>query len=121
VAKLVGSPSINLIEAVRENGTAHVRNSPIKIPVDGAGADLPQEFILGVRPEDIQPNPKGEYGGEIVLIEPLGVETVIHIHSGERTIQSLVPGRTSHQIGESVKYDIIRDRLHFFDKNGKRV
>jgi multiple sugar transport system ATP-binding protein len=121
VAKLVGSPSINLIDAVRENGTAHVTNSPIKVPVDGAREDLPQEFILGVRPEDIQPDPKGEYDGEIVLIEPLGVETVIHIQSGERTIQSLVAGATQHRFGETVKYNIIRDRLHFFDKDGKRV
>jgi len=121
VAKLVGSPSINLIEAVRENGTAHITNSPIQVPVDGAGQDLPREFILGVRPEDIHPNPKGKYEGEVVLIEPLGVETVIHIQSGERILQSLVPGTTPHKIGDNLHYEIIRDRLHFFDRDGRRV
>ena len=121
VAKLVGSPSINLIDAVRENGTAYVTNSPLEVPLDGAGENLPQEFILGVRPEDIHLHPKGEFGGDIVLIEPLGVETVIHIQSGERTLQSLVPGATTHKIGETIQYGIVRDRLHFFDKDGKRV
>jgi multiple sugar transport system ATP-binding protein len=121
VAKLVGSPSINLIDAVRENGTAHIPNSPIQVPVDGSSKNLPGEFILGVRPEDIHPSPQGEYVGEIVLIEPLGVETVIHVQSGERILQSLVPGSTTHQIGEDLRYEIIRDRLHFFDKDGRRV
>jgi ABC-type sugar transport system ATPase subunit len=57
----------------------------------------------------------------VVLIEPLGVETVIHIQSGERILQSLVPGTTPHKIGDNLHYEIIRDRLHFFDRDGRRV
>lgn len=120
VAKLVGSPSINLIDAVRENGTAHIAGSPIKVPTDGASDALPQEFTLGIRPEDINPG-QGPYGGEIILVEPLGVETVIHLQAGERTLQSLVAGATSLKLGETVNFDIVRDRLHYFDKAGKRV
>jgi len=121
VAKLVGSPSINLISAVRENGTAHIPNSPIMLPVDGASDALPEEFILGVRPEDVQPDPKGEYGGQVALVEPLGVETVVHIQSGERMIQSLVSGMSALRIGDDVKFKIVRERLHFFDLSGNRV
>ncbi len=121
VAKLVGSPSINLIDAVRENGSAHIPNSPIKVPVDGATDALPQEFTLGVRPEDIQPKANGAYSGKVLLIEPLGVETVVHIQSGERTLVSLVSGMTSLKIGDDVRFEIVRDRLHFFDRDGKRV
>jgi multiple sugar transport system ATP-binding protein len=121
VAKLVGSPSINLIDAVRENGTAHVPDSQIQVPVDGASAALPEQFILGVRPEDIQPDPEGQYSGQVTLVEPLGVETVIHIQSGERTIQSLVSGMSALRIGDTVHFKIIRDRLHFFNRDGNRV
>jgi multiple sugar transport system ATP-binding protein len=121
VARLVGSPSINLIDAVRENGKAHIADSPIELPVDGAGDALPQEFTLGVRPEDIQPDAKGSYKGSVVLVEPLGVETVVHIQSGEQTLVSLVSGSTPLKIGDDVKFEIIRERLHYFDSDGNRV
>ena len=121
VAKLVGSPSINLIDAVRENGKAHIKDSPIEVPVVGAGDALPQEFTLGIRPEDIQPEAGGGYSGHVILVEPLGVETVIHIQSGEQTLVSLVSGITSLKIGDDVKFEIIRERLHFFDSDGNRV
>ncbi len=121
VAKMVGSPSINLIDAVRENGSAHIVNSPIKVPLDGASDALPESFTLGVRPEDILPNPKGEYHGSVVLVEPLGVETVIHIQSGEQTLVSLVAGTTPLKIGDEIKFEVVRERLHFFDSAGNRV
>lgn len=121
VAKLVGSPSINLIDAVRQNGTATISDSEVRVPIDGSTDALPELFTLGIRPEDIQPDPQGQYSGEVVLVEPLGVETVLHIQTGRRTLQSLVSGMTKLRIGDTINFRIVRDRLHFFDKQGKRV
>ncbi|UCC52995.1 MAG: ABC transporter ATP-binding protein [Anaerolineaceae bacterium] len=121
VAQLVGSPRINLLPAVRDNGALHIENSSLKLPVNEADGDLPPSFTLGVRPEDINPGSKGEFIGDVTLVEPLGVETVVHITVGEQFITSLVSGLTNLRIGDNVHFDIVRERLHYFDSNGNRI
>jgi multiple sugar transport system ATP-binding protein len=121
VSQLVGSPRINLLPAARENGALHIENTSLKLPVDEAAGDLPQSFTLGVRPEDITPAPEGEFTGEVTLVEPLGVETVIHIKVGEQAITSLVSGLSNLSIGDNAHFDIVRDRLHYFDDDGNRI
>ena len=95
VAQLVGSPKINLLDAATENGTLTLRNSDVHLPSCEVCADpknLPGDFILGIRPEDVRPDPAGLFAGEITMTEPLGVETLLHIKIGEQTIVSTVPG-----------------------------
>ncbi len=121
VAQLVGTPRINLLTAVRDNGALHVANSPMQFPADIAGNNLPATFTLGVRPEDVQPASDGLFDGRVTLIEPLGVETVIHIQSGEQTMLSLVSGISRLKPGENVQFHIVQDRLHYFDGEGQRV
>jgi multiple sugar transport system ATP-binding protein len=81
----------------------------------------PAQFTLGIRPEDIQPASDGEFSGKITLVEPLGLETIVHIQAGEQTLLSLVAGITSLRLGDEVHFNIVRDRLHYFDQDGNRV
>jgi len=119
VATIVGSPQINLLNIQRENGYLHVDNSEIKILIP-PNIQVPEQAVLGIRPEDIMLNVEGAFKGEILLIESLGVETIIHIQSGQTTLISVAPGVTSHKINDTVAFDIVEDRLHLFDANGKR-
>ncbi|MEA3334989.1 MAG: ABC transporter ATP-binding protein [Chloroflexota bacterium] len=119
VAQLVGTPRINLVSATRSNGRLQVKDSDLDLAVPPL--DLPQEFLLGVRPEDVKIAPAAKFTGEIVLSEPLGVETILHIRTGEMTILSLIPGITDARIGDQVRFDFARERLHFFDEEGKRI
>lgn len=125
VAQLVGSPKINLLPARAEGGALIVADSAIHLPVGETRHDprhLPPEFILGVRPEDVRLDPAGMCAGEIVLIEPLGVETLVHIKSGGQVIVSTVPGIAPAHIGETVRFQVVRERLHFFDRvSGTRL
>lgn len=120
VAQLVGSPRINLLQATRDDLALRIPNSTIKLPVP-TSKNLPTTFLLGVRPEDVRPNNGGALVGRVALIEPLGVETVIHIRSGEQTLLSIISGMTNLRIGDDVQYDIALDRLHYFDADGKRI
>ena len=120
VAQLVGIPRINLLPAERENGTLIVRDSTVRLPLP-PDVDIPRQFLLGVRPEDVRIDGDGDQKGEIALTEPLGVETVIHIRSGQQTLLSIVPGITGLKIGDAVSYSVIEERLHFFDRDGIRV
>lgn len=120
VARLVGTPRINLLTANLENDTLHVEDSNLSLSVPQA-VDLPSTFTLGVRPEDVQPAQDGEFSGQLLLTEPLGVETILHIQAGEQTLQSLVPGMTDAQIGADLRFDIVRERLHLFRLDGTRI
>jgi ABC-type sugar transport system ATPase subunit len=121
VAQLVGSPRINLLDAGRDDGAIHVAGSPIRIPVGSRPGDLPRAFTLGVRPEDITPRADGPFAGTVALIEPLGVETLVHIKAGDQTLVSTVPGMARLERGGPVRFDIARERLHFFGHGGERV
>jgi multiple sugar transport system ATP-binding protein len=120
VAQLVGTPRINLIETNCENNTLYVTDSAVHLPMP-AGKDLPASFLLGVRPEDVQPRADGDFPGQIVLIEPLGVETILHIRTGKQTLLSLIPGMTDLRIGDEVRFNVIRERLHYFRPDGARI
>ena len=120
VAQLVGTPRINLVKANREDGMLYVADSAIHLPAP-EGGDLPPTFTLGVRPEDVKPDIEGEFPGEVALIEPLGVETILHIKSGELTLLSLISGLTDLQRGDQVQFNIVRERLHCFREDGTRI
>jgi multiple sugar transport system ATP-binding protein len=120
VAQLVGLPRINLLPAQRANGQLNTCEGAVKLPFP-AGRDIPADFLLGIRPEDVRPASDGVHQGQVVLTEPLGVETVVHIRSGSQTLLSIVPGITDLKIGDPVRYHIVQERLHFFNQLGKRV
>ena len=91
VAKLVGTPRINLLAAEKVNGVCRLTDLGIELDFENAG-NLPEKFILGVRPEDVTLNPAGQFGGEISITEPLGVETVVHIQRDSGEILCLASG-----------------------------
>jgi multiple sugar transport system ATP-binding protein len=121
VAQLVGTPRINLMEAVPDNGVLQVPNCSIEMPATVYQGDLPDSCKLGIRPEDVRLNPDGEYIGEVVLTEPLGVETVLHIKIGQQTLLSTQSGISNWRPGDQVRCDIVRERLHFFNEEGERI
>lgn len=120
VATLVGTPRINLFTVNHEDGRLYIQDSTVQLPAPGNNG-VPTNFLLGIRPEDIKPSNQGTFEGKVALTEPLGVETIVHIRAGEQTLLSIVPGLTSLRIGDTVKFDIVRERLHYFAKDGKRI
>jgi multiple sugar transport system ATP-binding protein len=120
VAQLVGSPRINLLKTNREDGTLYIQDSDLHLPMP-AEYDLPAQVLMGIRPEDIVLDPQGRFVGEIILTEPLGVQTVLHIRSGQQTLLSLIPGMTSLRIGDEAHFNIRSEQVHCFTLEGNRV
>lgn len=120
VAQLVGTPRINLLKSHRENGTLKIEKSDLHLPMP-PDCEVPEELLLGIRPEDVNIVDDGEFLGQVALTEPLGVETVVHLRSQEQTLLSLMPGLMNFHIGDEVRFNILHDRLHCFNLDGKRV
>ena len=119
VAQLVGTPRINLFEASRQDGAVHIQKSALVVP--SPIPNLPSSLLLGIRPEDIRPAPEGKFSGQVVLVEPLGVETILHIKSGEQELLSVVPGMTPLGPGNEVRFDIALEKLHCFGMDSRRI
>jgi multiple sugar transport system ATP-binding protein len=119
VAQLVGTPRINLFEARRDDGTLTINDSDLHLPAPSG--DLPAALLVGVRPEDVKLDPAGRFSGTITLTEPLGVETIIHIQSGQQTLLSLMPGLSAVRLGEQVRFNISPEKLHYFDRQRNRL
>ncbi len=120
VAQLVGTPRINLVRSKRENNTLYIEKSELHLPLIDA-RDIPEEVLVGIRPEDVILDPQGPFTGKVALTEPLGVQTVIHIQSGEQRLLSLIPGMMDIRIGDSIRFKIINERLHCFSLEGNRL
>ena len=119
VAQLVGTPRINLVETVRSNGALTTASGALSFPLQGA--EVPDNLLMGIRSEDITLSSDGALAGRVVLTEPLGVETIVHLQSGEHTLLSVVPGTRRFDIGQDVRFDVAAERLHFFGLDGKRL
>jgi multiple sugar transport system ATP-binding protein len=120
IAQLVGTPRINIYAASRQEDTITICDSDIKLPAP-QGNTLPSDLKLGIRPEDVKLDPDGKLTGQLVLTEPLGAETILHIQSGQRVLLSLVPGMTSYHLGDIMKFNIAFDHIHYFGLNGNRL
>jgi len=119
VAQLVGTPKINLLPASCQEREVRVQGSGICLPAPRL--QLPETFLLGVRPEDIRPDPQGAFGAEVTLTEPLGVETILHLKAGELALLGLVPGMVSWRVGDRIRFSIVEDKLHFFGPDKRRI
>ncbi|MBV2155675.1 ABC transporter ATP-binding protein [Kitasatospora sp. SUK 42] len=97
VASFIGSPPMNLLD-VRRDGTWLVLDGAEgdgdRVRIEAAGLlkglpdELPEELVLGVRPEDLVPGP-GELTLPAVRIrdELLGADRLIAFRVGTRTVQ----------------------------------
>lgn len=119
VAQLVGTPRINLFPATSGDRHFSIDGSTISFP----HVPVPhgEHFTLGIRPEDVIISSTGKFSGHVALTEPLGVETIIHIRSGELVVLSIVPGAMTLGIDGEIRFDIAPERLHFFGADGKRL
>lgn len=123
VAQTVGAPRINLLAAACADQQVQVEQSPIgwRSSELSTASTLPSSFTLGVRPEDVQLRPDAPFSGVVALVEPLGVETILHLRTGERTLLCMVSGMTQWRMGDHVRFDLTHERLHYFDEQGNSI
>jgi multiple sugar transport system ATP-binding protein len=136
VARFVGHPGMNVLQgrgggdggagvgggATRQRErTRAVECGSLVLPVA-----LPQydgEVQLGVRPEHVAlcPPDQGMGNAEVLVVEPLGSETLVHLDAGGQPLVAKVPGIPRVAAGDRLGVQPDLARLHFFDGNGSRL
>jgi ABC-type sugar transport system ATPase subunit len=129
VAGFLGSPPMNLIDAVSEGGR--------RIRAAGAIADVPPDrmapcapgtrLTVGVRPEDLEITSAGNvpqcgFTGEVQQVERLGAETIVAVRSSQGVrLVARRPGDARIVIGESIGLFASAQAYRVFDENGKSL
>ncbi len=159
VASFMGAPPMNLFEGFMGEGARSVKvgNEVINLPdeVSSKNSELRKwsnkMVVVGVRPEDLSMESKsvvasgaesGTLRGEVVIVEELGFEQLIHfaidaqVVASESDLQSedelghlgggaggseciaRVDARIELKAGQRVEFGIVARALHFFDPVG---
>ncbi len=128
VAGFIGNPPMNLIEGeITKNGSDLQVSFPsgLSIPIPEkpeAQIKQGQKVVMGLRTEDIYLDDgsshipdKWKFDGDVVVTEPLGSETHMHVNMNGVKIIGKCEGRKNIQPFEKIKLSFNLKHLHIFD------
>jgi len=136
VARFIGAPPINFLEGrLRRDG-----ENPVVQLEEGISLQLPKErlagcaaffdkpVILGVRPEHVSPVRAGgersgvvEVSASVLLVQPTGARTFIHLSVGSSTLQGEFDPHASYRPGDQFKLQLDMNRAVLIDPANERV
>lgn len=132
VAKFVGSPPINLLDARVEDSKVVVGDNIMQCSLNKACEDFLEGYskdkvILGVRPEDIQitrekAQETNSFKSIIYFKQSMGAEDILNLKLEGLMFQAVAPPSMNTKVGEEIYANLTMDRAHFFDvETGKRL
>jgi len=125
VARALGTPPMNVLAGLARAQVGKedrvVECGSLVIPVE-----LPTYEGLvhvGVRPEYVGVSgvDQGAGNGDVLIVEPLGSETIVHLNAGGQPLVARLPGLVDVQVGTRVGIKLDRHHLHLFDAGGVRI
>ncbi len=136
VAGFIGSPSMNfiacrLIDADRRLAVQIGDGLTLPVPAARSPFYLPyvgREMILGIRPEHcVEYRPHSETSGladlavRIDVVEPLGMDTMIHYELAGKQICSRVDPYAVRDVGQTIQLMMDMNRMHLIDPKTDKV
>jgi multiple sugar transport system ATP-binding protein len=128
VALSVGSPAINLIDALGEENRLKI--GPAIHELDGlpdlSGPEIgrvARELTIGVRPEDItlyQSRQSDAFRAEVYLVNYMGHACYVELKAGHHILTAKAPSDFDAKLGEEVWVSFEKDRVHVFDQRSRR-
>jgi multiple sugar transport system ATP-binding protein len=136
VAGFIGSPTMNFIPCrlVESGGGLAVkieRGPALPVPrsrTDRYRAYTGREMVLGIRPEHCTENRPheedsglAEFQARVEVVEPLGMDTMIHFKLGARQVSSLVDPYAAKDAGETMHFMMDLRKMHLLDPKTDKV
>jgi len=121
VAGFTGAPPMNLVPCTLADGRADLGGALAALPADlarraGGSADL----SFGVRPENLRlAREAGDdvvLAAEVLLLEPLGAETLVTFRIGQAEMVSRCPAAYRPAAGTRTELFVSPSHLHLFDR-----
>lgn len=115
VAGFIGSPTMNLLPATISGNRVSILGTDFAWP-SAPEMDLPNEVIVGFRPEFMTITDAGQgLNGEVELIEPMGSETVATVRAQGRKMTVLYRDRVPLRVGENIGLQPVMTEMHVFE------
>jgi multiple sugar transport system ATP-binding protein len=119
VAGFIGTPPVNLFEAVVGAGGETVQAGPATLSVGeearvALAGRAGSTVQVGVRPEDLMPAAAG-IAARVELVEPLGSETLVHWSSDRGALVSRVTSGPVPVVGETAALGVRPEGVLLFD------
>ena len=131
VAGFIGSPSMNFFKVKYNDGVVtFATGETIKLPKEViAGKTLPEDLVLGLRPEDIHSEssetaktyPGAVFETEIKVAELLGSEYYLHSDFGGIDLVAKFNAEKEIKIGDKVKLAFNLAKVKFFDLKSEKA
>ena len=120
VAGFIGSPSMNFIPASSQKGSLILGNGT-KI---SKFKDNHKELTVGIRPEHLKTNKKGQVRVSVQMVEQLGANSLVHgvLEKTNIDFSVSIPGHITADAGSVMAFDVNRDNIHIFHADtGQRI
>jgi multiple sugar transport system ATP-binding protein len=128
VAGFIGSPAMNLQTAPLTEGGARLAGTVIPLPTavrTAASQAGLRELVIGIRPEHLHlADGVGEIKGEVLLVEELGADALLHVRLAEsgNQVVARTEGRRPPAPGQDVTFRVEPDDIFAFDPvTGARI
>jgi multiple sugar transport system ATP-binding protein len=128
VAGFIGSPAMNLQTAPLTEGGARLAGTVIPLPTavrTAASQAGLRELVIGIRPEHLHlADGVGEIKGEVLLVEELGADALLHVRLAEsgNQVVARTEGRRPPAPGQDVTFRVEPDDIFAFDpETGARI
>ena len=121
VAGFIGSPAMNLQTVPLTGDGAQLAGAILPLPAAVRAAVQRgglRELVLGIRPEHLHlANGAGELAGEVVLVEELGADALLHVRlaAGGDAVVARAEGRKPPAPGQRVTFHVQPDDIFAFD------
>jgi multiple sugar transport system ATP-binding protein len=120
VAGFIGSPAMNLQTVPLTDGGSQVAGTTLPLPAAirraATEAGL-SELVIGIRPEHMHlANGSGELSGEVMLVEELGADALLHVRlaEGSAPVVARTEGRKPPAPGQRVTFHVQPDDVFAF-------
>jgi multiple sugar transport system ATP-binding protein len=128
VAGFIGSPSMNLQTVPLADGGARLAGTIIPLPAairTAASQAGLRELVVGIRPEHLHlADGTGELAGEVLLVEDLGADALLHVRLAEdgHQVVARAEGRTPPAPGQQITFHVQPDDIFaFHPQTGARL
>lgn len=124
VAGFIGSPAMNFLQCHFESaGQAKLENG-VMLSVEAVNASGTGTVTVGIRPEHMQQRDDGALKIDVVLLEQLGANTLVHgtLQGTNHSIVASLPGTQRLEPGTTLSFNVSAHATHLFDsETGQRL
>jgi multiple sugar transport system ATP-binding protein len=136
VAGFIGSPPMNFFNGRMEQESGalvfnegHFRVRATEAQAAKLGPYAGKEVVFGIRPEDVQdsvyatnPDPQSQIKARVEVMEPMGAEVFLYLHTGKHAFISRVDAHESAEVDQELTMVCDMSKAHFFSiENGETI